>query len=1067
MRIAHVSDIHIRNLRYHDEYRRAFDDLYRDLRSVKPDLIVNTGDTVHAKIQLSPELVQICSEHVRSVAEIAPYHIILGNHDLNLMNPDRQDAISPIVASIGANTKHPVCLHKQSGLFCVEADDTVFSFWVFSLADQENYPRPEMWKREKDHVNIGLFHGSVMNCVTDLEWKMISAEVDLLMFDGLDFVMMGDIHRQQFFRDRRIAYAGSLIQQNFGEDQTKGYLLWDIGKDGTFDVQFRKIIGSRGFYTVRLDDELLFQRKLSIPDGARLRIVSPRNLSLVEQKDVERSVRDAYRPYDIVSVTSPSTSYRIDHKKKAATKKDLENISSPSVQEKLIRQFFKDRDVSNDVVDLMLDLDKRFGPELAKDESITRNVFWKVNRIGWSNLFNYGMDNFIDFSSIPGVTGIFAPNASGKSSIFDVFLETLFDKVTKDVSKNIELINDNRESAVMVADILVGDESYVIERRIERIKYGQRKLQETKEWGKTSLDFYLDDDGERTSMNGVSRPETEATIRRKIGTFDDFALAAMSAQIPISGIPGGADMINCKETDRKKILCRFLDLDIFEQKCNLAKDEAKRYSTKLQEYESADIEHNLQAYRKKKLALVEQIEAVDVDVSTGRRSITRLDRRLVELRSSLVDVERAVDIDETIRELAQAHGSLESVCGEKEDLEADISRLEELYNRAVVELASFDVVAIAAGLIAAKALEKDIAFVDRDVEKLRSTLAIDKKKLKLLDEVPCGDLYPSCKFLVDAFGAKRGLSSVEARCAALEDDLRRKEAELIDLQDWEEKSEKLEIARKDLSELVATVAMTKLRLENISLKEDRLKKKIDQLVLDEASYRKGEDTIRRNDEARRAIRELEGDRRGVDRKVQDSLGSIADLNKRLGADCLILERLEEDAKQLTDVRRLCHAYELYVEAMGKYGIAYRILAEKLPMINDEINKILSNIVDFNVFLEHDPDEQTIRLYLQYGEYKRRNLGLACGAEKFIASLAVRAALLNVSSLPRSNVFIVDEGFGKLDPIHLEAVGKMFDYLRTLFDHVIVISHVDTLKDLVDNSVEISVDADGYAHVCVA
>jgi DNA repair exonuclease SbcCD ATPase subunit len=62
------------------------------------------------------------------------------------------------------------------------------------------------------------------------------------------------------------------------------------------------------------------------------------------------------------------------------------------------------------------------------------------------------------------------------------------------------------------------------------------------------------------------------------------------------------------------------------------------------------------------------------------------------------------------------------------------------------------------------------------------------------------------------------------------------------------------------------------------------------------------------------------------------------------------------------------------------------------------------------------------------------------------------------------MFVIDEGFGKLDVKNLESIQRMFDYLKTIFEHVIVISHVESMKDMVDNMIEIGKDIEGYAHV---
>ena len=103
IKIAHVSDIHVRKLKYHKEYRVVFQQLYEKLRELKPDIIVNTGDTFHTKLDLSPEAIRMMSELFTKLADIAPYYMILGNHDMNLKNGARLDAITPIVE----NLKHP------------------------------------------------------------------------------------------------------------------------------------------------------------------------------------------------------------------------------------------------------------------------------------------------------------------------------------------------------------------------------------------------------------------------------------------------------------------------------------------------------------------------------------------------------------------------------------------------------------------------------------------------------------------------------------------------------------------------------------------------------------------------------------------------------------------------------------------------------------------------------------------------------------------------------------------------------------------------------------------------
>jgi len=96
MKIAHLADTHIKNLKYHDEYREIFSKIYDICREQKVDYIVHCGDIAHTKTQISPEFVEMAGDFFKNLAAIAPTYIILGNHDGNLRNESRQDAITPI-----------------------------------------------------------------------------------------------------------------------------------------------------------------------------------------------------------------------------------------------------------------------------------------------------------------------------------------------------------------------------------------------------------------------------------------------------------------------------------------------------------------------------------------------------------------------------------------------------------------------------------------------------------------------------------------------------------------------------------------------------------------------------------------------------------------------------------------------------------------------------------------------------------------------------------------------------------------------------------------------------------
>ncbi len=150
------------------------------------------------------------------------------------------------------------------------------------------------------------------------------------------------------------------------------------------------------------------------------------------------------------------------------------------------------------------------------------------------------------------------------------------------------------------------------------------------------------------------------------------------------------------------------------------------------------------------------------------------------------------------------------------------------------------------------------------------------------------------------------------------------------------------------------------------------------------------------------------------------------------------------------------SYEYYLEAIQRDGIPYEIISEVLPYIQEEVNTILSQMVDFRI--EFEVDGKNVLTNICYDDSKW-SLELTSGMEKFISSLAIRVALINVSNLPRPNFLAIDEGFGTLDSENLNSMESMFEYLKTEFSYIVIISHIESLKDITDDLIEINKKGD--------
>lgn len=222
-RLIHFSDLHIRLFKDHDLYRSVLEFALKEWQALKPDRIVFTGDLVHSKNQMTPELIEFVAWILTECSKIAKTIVIIGNHDFLENNNTRLDALTPIIDSLNNNN---IVYLKNRGVY----EDENINWCVFSLMEH-NIP-PDIQK--SNSKNIGLFHGPITGLYTDIGYKFEDS-FDVSKFKGCDLVLCGDIHKRQVFDipgNKKAYMVGSTIQQNFGERVSKhGYGVYDVEKD--------------------------------------------------------------------------------------------------------------------------------------------------------------------------------------------------------------------------------------------------------------------------------------------------------------------------------------------------------------------------------------------------------------------------------------------------------------------------------------------------------------------------------------------------------------------------------------------------------------------------------------------------------------------------------------------------------------------------------------------------------------------------------------------------------------------------------------------------------------------
>jgi DNA repair exonuclease SbcCD nuclease subunit len=207
--IVHLSDVHIRLTKRHEEYREVFDKVYEEIKKTPENtIVINTGDTFHSKVDLSPEAVKEASEFFKKLADLRPTLVIAGNHDCLLTNVTRLDSISPIID----NLRHENLFYlKESKLYSF-ADILINNMSVFT--DHTKFVMmKDVSKKIKMSFDttIALFHGGVFDAKTDVGYTITNKSITNEMFDGHDMVTF--IWRKIYSNTTRPMKSQSFVMQ--------------------------------------------------------------------------------------------------------------------------------------------------------------------------------------------------------------------------------------------------------------------------------------------------------------------------------------------------------------------------------------------------------------------------------------------------------------------------------------------------------------------------------------------------------------------------------------------------------------------------------------------------------------------------------------------------------------------------------------------------------------------------------------------------------------------------------------------------------------------------------------
>jgi DNA repair exonuclease SbcCD ATPase subunit len=697
------------------------------------------------------------------------------------------------------------------------------------------------------------------------------------------------------------------------------------------------------------------------------------------------------------------------------------NILDENYQLELVRSFLESKG-NMEHYDDIYQLNSVVDNKLLQDQTdATPFKRWYIKNIEFSNFLSYGENQKIDFEKCDGITVVESnpPNFGGKTVLTVDLLMFLFFNETTKTSKAEEIFNrfTERNKVAVKGEITIDGEEYILLRNIER------KLSKKNEWTvKTELDFYKRlSDGSLQNFTGEQRRETEAFIKTSIGTKEDFLMTILTTATNLE------ELIDSKPTARGQVLSRFMGLDFLKHKEEAAKEIYSDFSKGMLSniYSSEQLKTDNQTSKETIDTLTETNQTLDTQLEDVKGRITKGQ----EYRDGLLKSKHNIDNELMMVSPDKVQEEILGIGTQKSKAISDRDGVK------VVEPSEFY-------------HEDQHDKVKQEIKDLMTQQAENNAKIKSIEELKssvdggikcehCGIELMNAAITNAKIGELAGFITHKGQLEGLMQDLTSKELGFVNLKKEFDEYEKNKLIREKYE----------LSIESFQLKIDALKTKLDR-------YSEVQDKIAENNKtdgllikAKLRLDELEGEKKTIEKSISDNTFQITTLNDKITSNLETIRKIAEEAEK----ERI---YKIYLEIFGKNGITKLIMKTMMPLINSELQRLLEDSCHFRLEVRINDKNEVDFLMIDNNTQVEKPMSSGSGYERTIASLALRAVLSKICSLPRANVVVFDEVFGKISNDNLEMVSEFFTKIKEYFEKIFVITHNPLVTNWADNVVRI-------------
>ena len=745
---------------------------------------------------------------------------------------------------------------------------------------------------------------------------------------------------------------------------------------------------------------------------------TPENFTQERIKSVKQYFTKKYNSTNVNVITKVKTTEDIQQTIDVSV-----NIMDKNYQKELIKSLLESKG-QEQFLDQVMAIDGMVENRMAANEvEVTPFKKWYIKKIEFSNFLSYGENQVIDFDKCEGITVVESdpPNFGGKTVLTVDLLLFLFFNTTTKTQKAEEIFNrfTDKNKVSVRGDILIDGEEYIIARQIER------KMSKAGEWNvKTELEFFRKlPDGQLQNFTGEQRRETEAFMKKSIGTMDDFLMTILTTASNLE------DLLESKPTARGQVLSRFLGLEFLKKKEETGKEIYSEFS-------------------KGMMSNVYNTETLKQDNETSTTEIGRLKEEIKTATDSIEEVDNSLKKGQEYKDglLNSKHSDLsqELIILDPVKLQGDINS--HVLNSKTIQGQINDI----------KIVEPSGFYHEDKHDEVKDKLTNTKIELG-----SANNKVSEIESLVKKFGD--GIECEHCGIKLMDAAITKKK--IGELDEWKEKVNSLNNQINELDKEEKSFVQLKKEFDDyernklikekheVSLESNELK--LEALRLKLKRYEEVQDKIKQNNDidaklikANLRIDELISQKRGYEKIQSTNQNQIENLLARIEKNNgIILKIAEEFEKE--------KIYKIYNEIYGKNGISKIIMKTMMPVINAELQRLLQDSCLFNLEIRINDKNEVEFIMIDNSTGIERPITSGSGYEKTVGALAIRAVLSKVCSLPKPQLSVYDEVWGKVANDNLDMVGEFFDKLKTYFEKIFVISHNPMISNWANTVVKIT------------